>query len=823
VRAPARIAASFRKLGNGRRRVVASPRFFIASAAAILTLASALVASAPAQALISGHAYDFTFGAGIGAGNGQFETSPGDNIWGMGIAVDQSTGDVYVADPNNSRIQKFSASGQFLQTWGYGVANGSNESQVCSAPSACQKGLYGAAPGQFRNPTSIAVDNSGGESDGAVYVADTYARGPEGLNAVLKFTSNGTYLGKITGADTPGGSFSSLSYSGAIAVDKGGFLWVADGGRVMRFTGELENEYVGGSEFNTSSSITSFATNSAGSRIFIFAQYVGIFRFSANGFTKEEVWPTDTGEAGYALGTEDPWIAVDPSNEHVYLVHTDRIREYGLDNKLAAPIFGPGFLTHFLSDGFANGGLAVNETTGDVFAADPRTGTVFAFKPRAVPTVETMAATDIGHDGATLRAEVAPEPTEGGDVTSCHFDLGTDTSYGTSVPCEPATPYSGPNGVSAAVSGLPMETTYHYRIVASNSIDANPGQDRTFTTHAVLGIKTEPATEQTPDSMTLNGSFDPAGIDTHYYFEWGADTSYGNVTAVAPGVDAGAAPGIVHFSAPIEDLSSYTKYHYRIVASNSMGTSYGEDEVGITAPPNLPTISETFSSGVAADKATVGAAVNPNFGDTFYRFEYGPTDTYGLQTLPSPSIGADGSDHRVSIDLSGLKPGTTYHFRAIAVNFGGVTHGPDMTFTTQDAPKIESANATSVTQTTATISARINPSLITTTYQVQYGTSTSYGWTTPPGGLADVDNRSHPVSASVDGLTPGTTYHYRVVANNPIGTTVSVDQVFTTLPLPPQRVAPQVKCKKGFVRKHGKCVKRRHSSHRSRHKSRRHG
>ena len=789
--APAHIGASFR-----------------AFAVAIVVLAFALIASAPAQALVSGHTYAYSFGDGLGSENGQFGSSSG--IFAMGVAVDQSNGDIYVADPFNSRIQKFDTSGNFLQAWGYGVANGANESQVCNAPAACQAGIPGAAPGQFEHPTSIAVDNSGGESDGAVYVADTSTPVGGSGNYVLKFTRNGAYVGKIDGSNTPGGPFNSLTYRQAIAVDGNGFLWVADGGRIVKFTGESENEYVGGSELAKFGSITSIATNAAGTRLFVIAGYAGVFRLSANGLSQDEIFPGNSGESVFAIG-EAPWIGVDPVTEHAYVAYDNQVREYGLDNQQAAPIFGPGRIS-------VSGGLAFDDNTGVVYVADVGTGNVLAFEPRAVPTVETKDATDIGTDGATLNGEVAPEPAGGGDVTDCHFEIGTDTSYGTSLPCDQATPYTGPRTVSAEVSGLPMEATYHYRLVASNSIDANPGEDRTFAVHAVLGIKTEPATQQTPSSVTLNGSFDPAGRDTHYYFEWGTDTSYGNVTVAAPGVDAGSADGVAHFSAPIGSLSSYAKYHYRIVATNNLGTSYGDDEVAVTAPPDLPTISGTFAGPVTDVRATVGAAINPNLGDTFYGFEYGPTTSYGLETLPSETIAADDSDHPVTTELSGLRPGTTYHLRALAVNFGGTTHGPDLTFTTQDAPKVESTDASSVTQTTATLDARINPSLSATSYRFEFGPSSSYGESTPSSPVIGADNVAHSASATISGLAPGTIYHYRAVAGNTIGTMSSVDQTFTTAPPSAKRgtAPPAHKCRKGFVRRRGRCVRRRHAKHRNR-------
>ena len=126
-----------------------------------------------------------------------------------------------------------------------------------------------------------------------------------------------------------------------------------------------------------------------------------------------------------------------------------------------------------------------------------------------------------------------------------------------------------------------------------------------------------------------------------------------------------------------------------------------------------------------------------------------------------------------------------------------------------------------MTQTTATLGAQINPELAATTYHFQYGPSASYGSSTPQSASIGSDNSVHAASAAISGLEPGATYHYRVVATNAIGASDGPDQTFTTAPavvkVPPVENTPPIKCKKGFVKKHGKCVKKKrhhHTAHR---------
>lgn len=183
------------------------------------------MSAVPAKGVTLGHTYDFEFGS-PGSGAGQFSVGPNR---GMGIAIDHSTGEVYVTDADNARVQKFDSDGNFVLTWGYGVADGTNEFQVCSAPDPCQAGSSGTGPGQFIRPTAIAVDNSGGPNDGIVYVADTNSfLQPGGRNRVFKFSPVGAYLGEIDGSDSPGGVFKALPARSAVVVDGQGFVWVGD-------------------------------------------------------------------------------------------------------------------------------------------------------------------------------------------------------------------------------------------------------------------------------------------------------------------------------------------------------------------------------------------------------------------------------------------------------------------------------------------------------------------------------------------------------------------------------------------------------------------
>jgi phosphodiesterase/alkaline phosphatase D-like protein len=502
--------------------------------------------------------------------------------------------------------------------------------------------------------------------------------------------------------------------------------------------------------------------------------------------------------------------AFDPGTEDFFVANGGNVCVFTQKGEMVGT-FGGGTL------GGAQG-IAVNATSGAVYVED--NNRIAVFVPRVVPDVTTGPATEIDHTSATLNGQVAPDPEGGGEVESCHFDIGTDTSYGTEVPCIETTPYGGPTQVTADVSGLSMETTYHYRLVAANSVDSTAGQDMTFTPRAVLGLSTDDASDITPVSATLNGAFDPNNEETHYYFEWGPDSSYGNSTPLTLGWSTGDPAGPTAAAAQIGGLSSFTKYHYRVVAENGVGTSYGEDHTLTTAPPAPPEITESAASEVDNDSATISAAVNPGYGTTYYSFEYGTDTSYGTEVPGTETLGPDDAeDHPIATALTGLQPGTTYHFRVVATNFGGTSHGPDVTFTTLDAPTIGLEGSENVTQTSATLTADINPGRSATSFHFEYGPTAEYGSSTRESATIGSDGISHSVLVQLSGLQPGTTYHFRAVAKNGIGARAGDDHIFTTAPAPTtERPAPK-KCRAAYFRRHGHCVKK----HRKRRHHRGHG
>jgi len=109
-------------------------------------------------------------------------------------------------------------------------------------------------------------------------------------------------------------------------------------------------------------------------------------------------------------------------------------------------------------------------------------------------------------------------------------------------------------------------------------------------------------------------------------------------------------------------------------------------------PPPPPAATTTAASGVVEGQATLNGEVNGNGVDAEYRFEYGETSAYELST---PWVASGSGDSKESVTVTGLRPGTTYHYRLVAKDSAGKAEGSDQTFTTLEQPDVFFADANS--------------------------------------------------------------------------------------------------------------------------------
>ena len=416
---------------------------------------------------------------------------------------------------------------------------------------------------------------------------------------------------------------------------------------------------------------------------------------------------------------------------------------------------------------------------GDVYVADAAAHTVNVFGPGVlVPDAATGRASRLGKTTAVLGGVVDGD----GEVAKYHFEWGETDAYGSDTAS--ANTGTGEEKVSAELSGLIAGRSYHYRLVAENENGANIGTDREFTTvAAVEGVSTDSVQDLEPTEATVTGSLEPDGTDAHYVFEWGTTTDYGEQTE---SVDAGSGTETVAARARLTGLSPNTIYHYRIAASNSFGSTAGEDESFTTSGP--PEITHESASGITHETATLNARLDPGGLETEYHFQYGESTSYGSDT-PTAKLAAGDTPDAISAPLTGLKIGTIYHYRLVATNSAGATYERDQVFQAVPPALIEDTSASEVKATAATLQAQIDPLGLETTYYFQYGTepcSASPESCTDipaaPGEAIGAANAAQQVSQSLGELRPSTTYHYRVIAVNSLGTAEGPEQTLTTPP-----------------------------------------
>jgi hypothetical protein len=625
--------------------------------------------------------------------------------------------------------------------------------------------LFGSDRGALDGnaPQGIAVDNSGLASDGNVYVLANYGSSTYAtqLGKMYGYSSNGENLG---------GSFPQSIVPPkepcAIAVDAEGHVWLADE------RGKKLDEYSSaGADLERSIPLKglalpcSFVFDSATNDVYV-AGRVGespaVWKYSADSDYKSvtEVIPANGGFGGASL-------AFDAQHRVLYAMGGN-VKAFNTDGVLIDE-FGPG-----------GNFMALDEPTGTIYVSAPDAypnGQIHVFPPSGV----VPDATTEGVTGNTVHATV--DPVGGGDITECEFEYDTSTLYTESEPCDQLLPYPTAQGATASLPGLTNEVLYHYRVRVGNADGDHIAAARTFVPHFVTDLKTQPATDQTRTTATLTASYTGTTKDTHFYFKWGPDTSYGNLTAAPPGTDDGTVTGPRTMSAPIGGLVAGTTYHYQVIASNADGVSVGEDRTFSTLP-SVADLAGTITN-LTGDSVTLNANWTGDGSSTHYYFEWGATKVYGNTTPESDGGSGTGPQH-FTVDLSALSPTSNYHFRLIATNAFGMTVTADGTFRTPQLAAVAYRSVANIDNTTAELRGTVNPRKTgPTTFHFEYGVDQSYGLNTPESAPLSSDEVAHDAAAKLEGLEVGRLYHYRLVATSPTGVARGSDQKFRTIPYLP--------------------------------------
>ncbi len=419
-----------------------SPRRIVVSAVAVMVLGTAFLTTGKAEAAYF-HRFTSSF-TPVG--------SP------TGVAVDQSTGEVYTASFNSNVVEAFEASG---------------------TPDPAHPMLTetdGATPYPFSNPFGVAVDNSGGPNKGDIYVADY---GAYGGAALLQFGPSGVRSAQapISASNVPpegtaqSGDLPAVLNNGGfnpagVAVGSSGEVYVSDLSNNVIDVFDPNGTFV--SQFGSGTITGAYAMTFGSTGNLYVANGNGTIEFGASGVCVNSCIPVDP--AG-TLG-----VTTDPEGD-VYADEGGKITELSPSGEPIQTL-GEGKLAF-------GRGIAFNETSGSIYVADEGRGKVEVFEQfiAPVPGITAESASNVHSESAQLDAKVNPE---GGDTTY-HFEFGTDTSYGNSEPLPDASLGSGmtPQSVQLQLVGLTPSTTYHWRVIATNAaspLGGTAGPDHTFTT-----------------------------------------------------------------------------------------------------------------------------------------------------------------------------------------------------------------------------------------------------------------------------------------------------------------------------------------------------
>ena len=610
-----RIAQSVRRDGSKHEARSAGLRPYALLALAVAMLATAVVAAPVHAAKIT----DSFIGTAASGTTGGLFNAPRD------IAVRESTGQIFVVDSSNHRIQRFSAAGEFERAWGADViVNGSASDpgssvgfQICTVAAHCKAGV--SSPGNagdnlrngaMNNPQGVALNQATGD----VYVRD------RGNNRVNQYDADGTFVrswGWDVRLDSPVGTPAfevceaadrcKIGVAGAANGQFGSSFSVMTGIDVHAGTGDV------------------FVADPTNRRVQQFQNDGGFVRtLGAAG-----------SEVGQFAANQPVHLAVgDAGVLYVSDGNGNRIQRYDLStDTFLAPIVSPPLLAG------TTGGLEVDPTTGNLLVLrDPSAAGEDTVVQELTPA---GALVDTHAQGAGLAG------VNGLGVNGASGELFVSTS-------------SNPSG---------------HRVWVFDDDGAEPRPTATINPPQDVGAQ----------SARLEGVVNPNGSQfaTSYRFEvskngvtWtpvGADTDLGN----------GTAPVVV--GQDVDGLEANTSYRVRIVATREFGAGATiSPELTFLTDRVVPGVSETSAQRQAETSAQLVGTVNPNNLPTTYWFEYGTTTAYGA-TVPAPpaSAGSGGFGVRVVESIGGLAPSTTYHFRLVASNAEGTTVGPDVTFTTR--------------------------------------------------------------------------------------------------------------------------------------------
>jgi Leucine-rich repeat (LRR) protein len=296
----------------------------------------------------------------------------------------------------------------------------------------------------------------------------------------------------------------------------------------------------------------------------------------------------------------------------------------------------------------------------------------------------------------------------------------------------------------------------------------------------------------TPADKSLNISTSPVltwskvSAATSYHLQVSTDANFSSIFYIDSAIS--------DTSRQIRGLDGNSKYYWKVRAKNSNAIGSWSQVYLFTTAGNLPIVSDPVVVSVTSNTATLSANVTSGGGLSLtergiaWGTNANPTIADGfikdnLTTLGSFSV----------IISSGFMPNTTYHFRGYATNSNGTGYSSDNTFTTSAAPPaVVTLSATNLTTSSAHLNGTVNPNGTSVIVSFEYGLTTAYGTSIKAAPSVMSGSQIQNAAADLSGLTPNTTYHYRIIASGNAGSSNGNDMTFTTPGLVPVVINPTI-------------------------------
>lgn len=665
---------------SSQRRTSRARRAHAALLAALVALLA--LASAPGAAASKGvHAF-FPSLTGVSSAGGKFNNP-------RGVAVNHSTGDVYVAEQINNRVQQFSSTGEFIRAWGVDVVAaglpgdlGSDTFEICTVADYCKNGINSIAPnpgGALGSPQGLAID----QGSGAVYVAD------EANRRVQRFDASGHFelaFGKDVVQPFHAGDTGTGTEVCTVAADCQAGVTGSAGGELGSSVGRLYLAVAPPGAPNAGNVLVADPGNRRGQEFSSGGAFVRTFGFDVAG---PGAGFEDTG-TDFEVCTQ---AIAGAANCKVGAASGSGVGQFGTNgpNRIAVDSGGAIYTVES-----ANPNFRVQKFTPQpgppplapsIFAAATLSGTAATSSPTDVAigasddvfVVKAFAA-GTGNPAAVAAERRVLEFDSTGTLQDTHLARALINSVNGLAHGSDGRLYVSSQSFGTQPSGSP--TVFASRVYLLDDVAA-----------PVASI--DPIASVSAHTADFSGSVDPNGGPTSYRFEYVDDAEFqtngfANATRL-PVIDADAGAGntgaaVEHTAGlPPSPLAPGTLYHVRLVATQ------------IFTPDTVTTAAESFTTPSAAPQvgawsitaratsALLAGTVNPNGETTSYHFEYGdrgPCDASPCTSTPGASAGSGSSAVVVSDSVSGLEPAHGYHFRIVASNATGTTAGPDHSFTT---------------------------------------------------------------------------------------------------------------------------------------------